>query len=91
MTSTADFLQLFQRSLVKHLPYIKRRLKADDVYIDVREHDFDVVMVRGGMTKTINFNKAKILGDNARMPLRQQRLVQPVCRFVDDIVMEWLR
>lgn len=70
------------------LPYLKRTLRADDIYVEARKDDFDLVMVRGGSTRTINFNKAKILGDNARMPLRDQRLIQPVCRFVDDIVME---
>ena len=88
MNSPADLMQLFRRSLTNWLPYLKKRLNADDIYIEARKDDFDVVMVRGGVTKTINFNKTKIFGDNARMPLREQRMVQPVCRFVDDIVME---
>lgn len=80
-------MQLFRRSLTNWLPYLKKRLHADDVYIDVRESEFDVVMTRAGVTKKVPFTRHKILGDNARS-LKEQRLVQPVCRFVDDLVME---
>jgi hypothetical protein len=82
-------LQLFRRSLLNWLPYLKRRLRATDVYIETRPTEFDVVVVwkKDGVSRAreFTFNKAKILGDNART-LGQMRLVQPVCRFVDDIV-----
>jgi hypothetical protein len=88
MNPPADLMQLFRRSLTNWLPYLKKRLNADDIRIDARPNDFDVVMVRAGATKIVTFDKVKVFGENARMPLREQRMVQPVCRFVDDIVME---
>ena len=83
-------MQLFRRSLLNWLPYIKKTLKADDAFVELRAQGLilDVVVVRKGSSHTVTLTREKILGDNARMPLRDQRLVQPVCRFVDDIVME---
>lgn len=83
-------MQLFRRSLLNWLPYIKKTLKADDAFIEVRAQGFvlDIIVVRAGVSHTLTLTRDKIFGDSARAPLKELRMVQPVCRFVDDIVME---
>jgi hypothetical protein len=89
MNAAINVMQVFRRSLLNHIPYLKRRLKADDVYAEPVVNDtFELVVVRGATTTRVSFDKRKIMGDNARHHLREPRLIQPVCRFVDDIVAE---
>lgn len=79
-------MQLFLESLRRRALYLHKALRTEDVQVSLANDVVTVTATWGTITKKTTFTARDVLGDTAKLPRLQQRCVQPLCRFVDNIV-----